>query len=390
MVSTGEWVSTARLAMVFDALGCTVDLVSLKDHPALATGVVKRWYLYKPLRPLASLRDALKGTWPDAIIPVDELSVLHLKELCELRKKSRGLHDPLQELISHSLGGAMVLKAAYSRMVLLEIAREQGVPVPETLAVASPGMMTDVARQLGLPMVLKADATSGGRGVRVVQSVAEAAEAWEELTRPPSLPRAAWRAAVWRDRTHFRTWARKEMRGVTAQRFLSGGERTAMAVAHRGELLSFISLEVVKTWKERGPSSVVKVVDDPAMELAMRRVLRELGASGFCGFDFMMSETGTPLLIEMNPRPTQLAHLTLGEGRDLVAAYVRALLGKDVPDREAATSLDTIALFPQEMQRDPQSPYLLNAYHDVPWESPELIRGAVGEVPSLLRDAKEQ
>jgi hypothetical protein len=35
---------------------------------------------------------------------------------------------------------------------------------------------------------------------------------------------------------------------------------------------------------------------------------------------------------------------------------------------------DVVALFPQEWMRDPASPYLTNAFHDVPWDDPALIR----------------
>ena len=102
-----------------------------------------------------------------------------------------------------------------------------------------------------------------------------------------------------------------------------------MALCHEGEVVAFVCLEVVRTWYMRGSSTVVRLVEDEAMETAMRRVAGFLRVSGFCGFDFVVEGTsGTPLLIEMNPRPTQLAHLALGPGRDLVAAYVREILGR--------------------------------------------------------------
>jgi hypothetical protein len=42
------------------------------------------------------------------------------------------------------------------------------------------------------------------------------------------------------------------------------------------------------------------------------------------------------------------------------------------------TEKDTIALFPQEWIRDAESPFLRLAYHDIPFEEPELIRDCVG------------
>ena len=43
------------------------------------------------------------------------------------------------------------------------------------------------------------------------------------------------------------------------------------------------------------------------------------------------------------------------------------------------TEKDTIALFPQEWLRDPASTFLTSAYHDVPWEEPELLRACVSQ-----------
>jgi hypothetical protein len=162
-----------------------------------------------------------------------------------------------------------------------------------------------------------------------------------------------------------------------------------MAVALEGELTAFVCMEVVKTWSERGPSSVVRVIEDAAMEAAMRKILGRLGMSGFCGFDFMVDARGTPLLIEMNPRPTQLAHLALGVGKDLAAAYLRGVVGIAVTDRKGETDKPLIALFPQELERDGSSELLGQAFHDVPWECPELVRWAMKDLPEVLtKDAR--
>jgi hypothetical protein len=155
-----------------------------------------------------------------------------------------------------------------------------------------------------------------------------------------------------------------------------------MVAAAHGEVLAAVCFEVVQTRWERGPSTVLRVVDDAGMLRTMRAVVKRLGVSGFCGFDFVVDQaTGTPLVIEMNARPTQLVHCPLGPGKDLVAAYVRGVLGMNVADREAVTTKPLIALFPQEVERDPKSPWLAEAYHDVPWNEPKLIERA-------LRDGK--
>jgi hypothetical protein len=87
--------------------------------------------------------------------------------------------------------------------------------------------------------------------------------------------------------------------------------------------------------------------------------------------------TGNAFLIEVNPRSTQVGHLSMGAGHDLPAALYAALSGKSVQPSSKVTEKDTVALFPQEWIRDPESPFLRSAYHDVPWEEPELIRDCV-------------
>jgi len=344
----------------------------------MLTGAVSERYAYRPLNPIASVAAAIAQSKPDTVVPVDELAVMHLIELLGTPGGKE-----LAALATRSLGGAKVLSAAISRITLLSLAQAEGVAVPETVASDTPERLQDVAAELGFPLVMKADSTAGGRGVRIANNLDEARAWWPRLHRPLSLPRSVWRWVRLNEWTHFRPWIKRRMRGVTVQKYLRGAERTAMAVAHRGDLQAFVCFEVAQASKFCGPSTVLRVVDDPAMEAAMRAVLRRMGATGFCGFDFMLNDAGEPLLIEMNSRPTQLAHLPLGPGRDLVAAYVRSVLGRETPDRTAADGT-LIALYPQELVRDAQSPLLAGAYHDVPWESPALVRYALDPLPEVI------
>jgi hypothetical protein len=67
----------------------------------------------------------------------------------------------------------------------------------------------------------------------------------------------------------------------------------------------------------------------------------------------------------------------MGAGRDLPSALYAALSEKALQPAPKVTEKDTVALFPQEWIRDPASPFLLSAYHDVPWDEPELIHDCV-------------
>jgi predicted ATP-grasp superfamily ATP-dependent carboligase len=135
---------------------------------------------------------------------------------------------------------------------------------------------------------------------------------------------------------------------------------------------------VVKKASSAGHATVVRRIENPEMSAGVEAVVRRLSLSGFFGFDYML-ETGTrhAYLIEVNPRSTQVGHLSLGVGHDLPAALYAVLSGKPEQPSPRITENDTVALFPQEWIRDPESTFLQSAYHDVPWDEPELIRDCV-------------
>jgi hypothetical protein len=124
-----------------------------------------------------------------------------------------------------------------------------------------------------------------------------------------------------------------------------------------------------------GPSTVLRVIEHPEMASAVTKIVRRLQLSGIHGFDFMLeSQTDHAYMIEINPRSTQVGHLTLGPGRDLPAALFASVSGTKIQEAPALTDKSVIALFPQEWLRNPTSSLLRTGYHDVPWKEPELIR----------------
>jgi hypothetical protein len=141
-----------------------------------------------------------------------------------------------------------------------------------------------------------------------------------------------------------------------------------------------ITARVVQTLDQHGPASVVEAIEHPDISASVAKVVGALGLSGLLGFDFVVEEqTGDAYLIEMNPRATQICHLSLGVDRDLPAALRAALTGEAVRATPRVFDRDVIALFPQEWLRDPASPFLATAFHDVPWDQPGLIRACLRE-----------
>src|SRR2546426_8321551 len=227
-------------------------------------------------------------------------------------------------------------------------------------------------------MVLNANGTSGGDGVRIVHTLEQAERAFLELESPPVLARAAKRALVDKDKTLIWPSLLRRRSVVNAQSFVTGREATSAIACWRGTVLAGLYFEVLKKANSAGPATVLRLTENAQMSVAVERIVRRLNLSGVHGFDFLLeAHTGNASLIEINPRATQVGHLALGPGRDLPAALHAILAGGAIRPAPKITENDTIALFPQEWMRDPGSAFLQSGYHDVPWEEPGLIRACV-------------
>jgi hypothetical protein len=181
--------------------------------------------------------------------------------------------------------------------------------------------------------------------------------------------------------------ARRERPAVSVQRSVPGVDVNSAIFCWQGQVLASINMKVIATYYERGPSTVLRRIQNTAMDRAAEVLASRLNLSGFYGLDFILDgdgqsedgQGGTPWLIEMNSRATQIAHLALGPGHDLVAAAFSAIGDAPVHPRPLLTTKDTIALFPQEWERDPASPLIRSAYHDVPWDAPALVQTYINQ-----------
>jgi hypothetical protein len=375
IATTSRWFPTARLAAALASAGCRVDAVCPPRHPLANIGGMRKTYVYRGLMAMTSFAEAIRATEPDLIVPGDDLATRHLHRLYEQELQSGPAGQPICELIERSLGSSESFPVVYARSAFIDLARAAGIRAPKTEVIASISALRQWVAGAGLPAVLKADGTSGGDGVRVVHTLEEAERAFRTLQAPPLLLRAVKRAVADRDKTLLWPSVFRHQSVVNAQEFVPGRESTSAVACWQGAVLASLHFEVIHKRDAAGPSSVVRLIENPEMSAAAAAMVRRLNLSGLHGFDFMLeARTGDAYLIEINPRATQVGHLTLGAGRDLPAALYAALSGTEVRTAPKITDKDTIALFPQEWMRDPASPFLQSAYHDVPWDEPGLLR----------------
>ncbi|MGA9980383.1 MAG: ATP-grasp domain-containing protein [Candidatus Sulfotelmatobacter sp.] len=378
VATTFCWYPTARLAMALAAAGFTVDMLCPRRHPLHKTTLARKTHRFNGLTPLRSLRAAIASAEPDLIVSGDDLATRHLHRLYDHERQDGKTGSPIRALIERSLGAAESFPISYARAAFIELAEQEGIRNPKTEVIESFDDFKDWIIRNGFPAVLKANGTSGGDGVRVVRTVDEAERAFRFLQAPPRFLRAAKHALLDDDLTLISPVVRREKFVVNAQAFVDGKEATSAVACWNGKVLAALHFEVINKASSAGHATVVRLIENPEMLAAAEKMVRRLRLSGVHGFDFMLEEqTGNAYLIEINPRATQVGHLAFGLGRDIPAALYAAVSGKEVQPAPKVTEKDTIALFPQEWIRDPESPFLRSAYHDVPWEEPELVHDCV-------------
>ena len=382
LATTDRWYPTLRLALALKQAGCLVDAVCPSGHPFGLSEAVRGMYDYNGLAPVTSFARAIRTTKPDLVIPADDLATWHLHEL-HSRERNNGVSGTHTcELIERSLGSADSFPLVRARNAFMQLAKEEVIRAPQTAVIESKTDLLNWIAESGFPTVLKANGTSGGEGVKVVSSLHEAEIAFHKLQSPPLLARAVKRALIDRDLTLIWPSLMRQRPTVNAQVFVNGREATSAIVCWEGTILASVHFEVVQKVRATGHATVIRRIDHPEMMSAAEKIARRLKLSGFHGLDFMIeADTGNAHLIEINPRTTQVGHLALGPGRDLPAALYAAVTRQRVEPAPTITENDTIALFPQEWKRDPASPFLSSAYHDVPWSEPLLISSCLSKLP---------
>jgi predicted ATP-grasp superfamily ATP-dependent carboligase len=355
------------------AVGFDVDSVCPPGHLLKKVHCVRRLLGYNALLPIHSITTAIRAAKPDLLIPCDDLAS---RQIHQVYKQAIHSGDRATgQLIEYSLGPSENFDIIDGRTSLMKVAQQEGILVPKSGVVANAGEIDKWTKEMGFPVVLKADGTSSGEGVAIVNTLHEAARALRLLQAPPSVLRTMKWLLVNHDLRSLQRTLFHRQAVVNAQSFVAGREATSLTACWKGNVLAELHFEVLCEQQTAGPASVLKRIDNGEMSATAKTMARRLQLSGFHGFDFMLEkESGKAFLIEMNPRTTQVGHLALGEGRDLPAALYAAATGSEVRHRAKVTENDVIVLFPEAWLRNPTNEFLRCGYHDVPWEEPGLVQ----------------
>ncbi len=322
------------------------------------------------------LSTILRKWRPDQIIPIDDIAARALRLLA----RSKDAPAELRELLVRSLGAPEGYDAACDRAALMEVVQTLGLRAPATRRIETLENAQEAARDFGYPVVLKRDGTSGGAGVDIALALNElqsAFQAYEHRTKGLSL-KAGARAARHLI-AHLAKLDALYTDSLTLQKHVSGKLTMRTILVQSGRVLGGASFEAVKVNPEpTGRSTVIRPIINDEMDATARQIAETLKCSGFISFDFILDSEGRAHLIEINPRPIPNVHLSRFAGADLCAQLACVLRGEEVSPPSKGASKIEIALFPQELERDPRSSYVWGAgstvLHDVPWSDEPMLK----------------
>ena len=304
IVTTMRWFSAARLAHALTEAGFAVSACRPAAHPLDVVDGLAGDHRLGRVRRLAALETAIRRAAPDLVLPDDERALALLRRL-----HARTAHPEVAALIAHSLGNVEDWPAIASRTGVAGQARALEVPVPETGVIRTADALAGWASERNYPVVLKTDGSWGGRGVAIVREASQLSGAWRTMSNPPAWPRAVKRVLVDREFDSLVARVRRVRPVVNAQQFVEGREAIVTVACLDGSVRALACLEVVRSAEARGPAAVVRVIEHPAMAQAARRLVERFRLSVFCGLDFVLTATGEPWLLELNPRVTPTCHL---------------------------------------------------------------------------------
>jgi hypothetical protein len=301
---------------------------------------------------IGALLAAVERSNIDIVVPTDTTAI-PLVHAAALEARRQGRAAKTLATFADSLGDERHFATMRGRKLLAKLAQEIDVRQPSHASVFNERDALEFAAQHGYPVVLKEEESVAGFGVSICRD-------------EPEL-----KAALGRSSQNTALFAA----GLLAQSFVEGRTAMRLVVAFRGRVLGGLSALKLATWpRSTGPSTCVEFIEHSEMSRTAQAVVEALGYSGFASLDFMLDGAERAHLIELNPRPTPIAHLGERFGSCLCRHLHAALTGTPCAAGEPRGLPSKVALFPQEWVRDQNSPSLVSeVFHDVPWDEPDLV-----------------
>ncbi|MFI4891382.1 MAG: hypothetical protein ACHQIL_12700, partial [Steroidobacterales bacterium] len=215
----------------------------------------------------------------------------------------------MRTTIERSLGSPENYRVISSRLRFLHMASSLGIPIPKTQEITGAEDLQSWHSINGDAAVLKINHGCAGTGVRISHSPAESIGAFHDLTMKTSMLKAWKQVAIDRDPLAFWMQQNPVSVEVSIQQLIRGRPANSMMACLDGKLLGLVSVVVVAAQSQTGAAVIVRPIKNELMKRNAGLIAKRLQLTGFYGLDYMIDpDTGIPILLELNPRCTQLGH----------------------------------------------------------------------------------
>jgi hypothetical protein len=273
-------------------------------------------------------------------------------------------------LIETSLGDHRYFSTTQLKSQVLLVAESLGIACPKTEFLSNTFALEGQIGKVTFPVLIKADRSFGGRGVRLVNNQSELRAVVTELLLPQSLPGPLRRLLGRYLTTAVFCSPREWPRTMSLQQFVEGRPCNRAVVCWKGKVLAGVTVDVLATAYLFGPATVGKVIDHPDVALAAEAVVAKLGLSGFVGFDFVLDHADKAWFLEMNLRATPTCHLCPA-GQDLAGSFFSQIAGRSPRANNAIMNHEIFNLFPAKAPNANTSNAII--WDDVPKDEPDYV-----------------
>lgn len=356
VLTNTNWYSLARAPRALSDAGFRVRVLGPATHVIMRSRYIQPGFGHAAKRGhddfLNQLEEIISTTRPRLVLPGDDIASGLLHHL----HRRTGSASPIGAILDDSLAPVSHHDILEQKSRQVKIAHQLGIDVPASMIDPDRDAARAFATTHGYPVVVKLDHSWAGLGVTICADPASLDAALDHAPHANKL---------------YPTSSR------TLQAYIPGTGALVAYAAHEGALLDGFAMSKL-VQHGLGPTAVATVLEDSqALLSAVERLVARLAITGIGDVEFRLEAgTGRPYFIEINPRWVPVAHLGSRLGHDLLGSLARrfgAVPSARHPPLPPITG--PIAVFPTEWLRDPHSPWLQRAYHDVPWDEPELIAG---------------
>jgi glutathione synthase/RimK-type ligase-like ATP-grasp enzyme len=388
LVSANSWATAGQTALALVLSGFAVAVVGPADSPIHLLRKLHAHFPYKSENSSASIKFAIAAWSPDILVLADDVAAQALRSL--YLEASRKPHDPdsikLIELLEYSFGDLHSFVDAQSKSEIFSLAASLGIACPKTVLLTDDLDLTVIKDSgLSFPLIVKTDDAWGGLGVRIVNDRSALVAAIAELSLPYNLPDKLKRifGRMLRMSLLHRTFG--QPRKISLQQYVVGRPCTRAVVCWKGRVLAGVTVDVLATLHEFGPSAVVKVTHRTSVADAAEKLVAKLGLSGFLGFDFMLDVEDNSWFLEMNPRATPTCHISTVD-HDLPGSLFAQITGTTRNDAGCTVDQQAFALFPYGARRTKQMTPDLPLERGAPLGEPEYIKRCRVQEDSKIQD----